>query len=71
MMFKYDPKEVPDVKLEREWPLEDGTINQVYRAGDWSFDSTEEADLEYVKGGIYAFIAWYDFLSASGDNNPV
>ena len=35
-MFKYDPEKVPDVKLEREWPLKDGTINQVYRAGDWS-----------------------------------
>lgn len=69
-MFKYDPNKVPDVKLEREWMLEDGTVNQVYRAGDWSFESSEEADLEYVEGGIYSFIAWYDYLSAQGKDGP-
>lgn len=70
-MFKYDPNKVPDVKLEREWLLEDGTVNQVYRAGNWSFETSEEADLEYVEEGIYAFIAWHDFLSAGSlDKNP-
>lgn len=62
-MFKYDPDKVPDVKLEREWALEDKTINQVYRAGDWSFETAEESDLEYAESAIYAWIAWYDFIS--------
>ena len=65
MMFNYKPEKVPDIKLEREWPLEDKTINQVYRAGDWSFETSEEANLEYAEGAIYAWIAWYDFLSAN------
>lgn len=73
-MFKYESDRVPDVKLESEWPLEDKTINQVYRAGDWSFETSEEANLEYAEGAIYAWIAWYDFLSANKkllNNNPV
>jgi len=64
MPFKYSPEKVPDVKLESEWKLEDGFINQVYRAGDWSFETSEEADLEYAQGAIYAWIAWHDFLLA-------
>jgi hypothetical protein len=62
MMFKYNPELVPDVNLEVEWPLEDKTINQVYRAGDWSFETSEEADVKYAKSAIYAWIAWHDFL---------
>ena len=62
MMFKYDPSLVPDVKLESEWALEDNTVNQVYRAGNWSFETSEEADAEYAKTAIYAWIAWHDFL---------
>ena len=61
--FQYDPNKVPDVKLESEWPLEDGTINQVYRAGDWSFETSEESDSDYAESAIYAWIAWHDFLS--------
>jgi hypothetical protein len=65
MMFKYNPELVPDVKLEVEWPLEDKTINQVYRAGDWSFETSEEANIEYARTAIYAWIAWHDFLVAN------
>lgn len=63
-MFKYDPDKVPDVKLEREWILEDGNVNQVYRAGDWSFETSEEANTKYAKEAIYAWIAWHDFLAS-------
>lgn len=69
MMFKYDPKKVPDVKLESEWKLEDGSINQVYRAGDWSFESSEESDFLYAQEAIYAWIAWHDFLYVQNQNN--
>ena len=65
MSFKYDPNLVPDVKLEREWPIENGILNQVYRAGDWSFETSEEANVQYAKSGIYAWIAWHDFLVAN------
>jgi hypothetical protein len=68
MMFKYNPELVPDVNLESEWTLEDGFVNQVYRAGDWSFETSEESSLEYVKQAIYAWIAWHDFLVS---NNAV
>ena len=61
-MFDYDPNLVPDIQLESEWKLEDGFPNQVYRAGDWSFETSEEASLEYAKKAIYAWIAWHDFL---------
>jgi hypothetical protein len=67
MMFKYDPRLVPDVNLEAEWPLEDNFINQVYRAGNWSFETAEETSVEYAKGAIYAWIAWHDFLVSSGE----
>jgi len=64
-MFKYDPTKVPDVSLEREWQLEDKSVNQVYRAGDWSFETAEESDIEYAESAIYAWIAWHDFLQTS------
>lgn len=65
MTFKYDSNLVPDVKLESEWKLEDGFVNQVYRAGDWSFETSEEANLAYAKQAIYAWIAWHDFLKSN------
>lgn len=65
-IFKYDPELVPDVKLESEWRLEDGFINQIYRAGNWSFETCEESDVEYAQSAIYAWIAWHDFLVSSG-----
>lgn len=64
-MFKYEPSKVPDVKLERSWKLEDGFVNEVYRAKDWSFETAEELDLDYIEGAIYSWIAWYDFVSKS------
>jgi hypothetical protein len=67
MVFEYDPNLVPDVKLESEWKLEDGSINQVYRAGDWSFETSEEANIAYTQKAIYAWIAWHDFLKAESN----
>lgn len=64
MVFEYNPDRVPDVNLEREWLLEDGTVNQVYRAGDWSFETSEEANVKYAQEAIYAWIAWHDFLAS-------
>jgi hypothetical protein len=64
-MFKYEPDRVPEINLEREWQLKDGSTNQVYRAGNWSFETSEEASTKYAQEGIYAWIAWYDFLSAN------
>lgn len=63
-MFKYDPELVPDVELETEWFLEDGFVNQVYRAGGWSFETSEESSVEYARKAIYAWVAWHDFLIA-------
>lgn len=64
MVFEYNPENVPDVNLEREWQLEDGTVNQVYRAGKWSFETSEEASTQYAREAIYAWIAWHDFLAS-------
>lgn len=66
MLFKYNPKKVPEVRLESEWKMEDGTVNQVYRAGAWSFETSEEANLKYAQEAIYAWIAWHDFLKSEG-----
>jgi len=63
-IFKYDPAQVPDINLELEYKLEDGTVNQVYRVGDWSFETSEEANVKYAREGIYAWIAWHDFLAS-------
>lgn len=62
MLFKYNPDKVPDINIESEWQLEDKTVNQVYRAGNWSFETSEEANIEYAQEAIYAWIAWHDFL---------
>ena len=67
MMFEYEPKKAPDVFLESEWTLEDGSINQVYRAGDWSFESSQDGDVDYAEEAIYAWIAWRDFLLTGKD----
>lgn len=65
MLFEYNPDNVPDVKLENEWKLKDGFVNQVYRAGDWSFETSEEANIAYAQKAIYAWIAWHDFLKSN------
>jgi hypothetical protein len=62
-MFEINKDNIPEVKEEVSYKLADGTINTVYRAGNWSFETSEEADLEYAESGIYAWIAWYNFLS--------
>lgn len=62
MLFKYNADKVPEVRLESEWQLEDGSVNQVYRAGNWSFETSEEADVAYAQEAIYSWIAWHDFL---------
>ena len=64
MIFEYNPDKVPDINLEREWQLEDGSVNQVYRAGNWSFETSEEASTKYAQEAIYAWIAWHDFLAS-------
>jgi uncharacterized protein YecT (DUF1311 family) len=66
MLFEYDSRKVPDVNLEREWQMQDGSINQVYRAGNWSFETSEEASMKYAQEAIYAWIAWHDFLASGG-----
>jgi hypothetical protein len=64
MLFEYNGDRVPDVNLEREWVLEDGSVNQVYRVGNWSFETSEEASTKYAQEAIYAWIAWHDFLAS-------
>jgi len=64
MLFEYNADKVPDVNIESEWQLEDGTVNQVYRAGNWSFETSEEANIKYAQEAIYAWIAWHDFLAS-------
>lgn len=61
-MFKFDESKLPEVEFRDSWDLEDGTINAVYQAGNWSFEAADESDLEYVEGAIYAWIAWYNFI---------
>lgn len=68
-MFNYDPKLLPEVKLDKEWKLTDGTINQLYRVGNWTLELPEEGDIEYVEGAIYAWIAWHNFLINKENNN--
>lgn len=64
-MFKYEPELVPEVKLEGEWALQDGSSNQTYRVNGWSMELPEDGNLGDVKRAIYAWIAWYDFLSTA------
>ena len=61
-MFEFDETKVPEVLLESSWGLTDGFINDVYKAGDWSFETSEEADINYAESAIYAWIAWHNFL---------
>jgi N12 class adenine-specific DNA methylase len=56
-----DNNKIPGVKLERSWKLQDGSVNDLYRAGNWSFE-TDDMDLEYAEEAIYAWIAWYNFV---------
>ena len=62
MTFKFDKTKLPEVEMRDSWDLEDGTLNVVYQAGDWSFESSEEGDPAYAEKAIYAWIAWYNFI---------
>ena len=64
-MFKYEKDLVPDVTLANEWLLTSGETNQLYEVGNWSMELPEDGDMESAKSAIYAWIAWYDFLSAN------
>lgn len=64
-MFKYKADKVPDISLSNSWPLKDGGECQLYRAGNWSFELPDDGNLVSVEEAIYAWIAWYDFLTTS------
>lgn len=73
-MFKYEKDLVPDVTLANEWLLTSGETNQLYEVGNWSMELPGDGDLESAKSAIYAWIAWYDFLSSNNlikDNQKV
>jgi hypothetical protein len=60
-MFEINLEKIPEVKLSKSWKLEDGSTNDLYRAGNWSFE-TEDKDLEYAEEAIYAWVAWYNYI---------
>jgi hypothetical protein len=61
--FEIDAKKIPEVTLDKSWKLEDESINDLYRAGNWSFD-TEDKDIKYAEEAIYAWIAWYNYIKS-------
>ena len=63
LMFEIDPEKIPEVKLSKSWKLEDGSTNDLYQAGNWSFD-TEDIELEYAEEAIHAWIAWYNYIKS-------
>jgi hypothetical protein len=60
-IFDIDPNKIPEVKLTKSWELQDGSINNLYLAGNWSFE-TEDEDLKYAEEAIHAWIAWYNYI---------
>ena len=62
-MFEFDKRKVPEIGLQSSWGMTDGAINDVYKAGDWSFETAEGSDLRYAESAIYAWIAWYNLLA--------
>ena len=60
-MLNINPEKLPEVKLMKEWLLANGTTNQLFTAGNWSFE-TEDMDLEYAEEAIYAWTAWYEYI---------
>jgi hypothetical protein len=60
-MFEINLEKIPEVKLSKSWKLENGSTNDLYRAGNWSFE-TEDKDLEYAEEAIYAWVAWYNYI---------
>lgn len=61
-MFELNESKIPNVEFLKSWELEDGTENHLYQAGNWSFESGEDHEVEYAESAIYAWIAWYNFL---------
>ena len=59
--FEFDPARLPEVVFESEWNLGDDMSTRIYRVGNWSFEESEE-DARWAEDGIYAFIAWWQFL---------
>jgi hypothetical protein len=60
-MFNFDETKVPKVEFLKSWKLEDGTDNDIYQAGNWSFEA-DDKDLDYAEEAIYAWTAWYNFI---------
>ena len=59
--FEFDPARVPEVVFESEWNLGDDMSTRIYRVGDWSFEYGED-NIVSAESGIYAFIAWWQWL---------
>lgn len=66
-MFEFDKSKVPDVKFLQSWDLEaeEGekpVRNFLYQAGDWTFETPGDDQIDYAEGAIYAWISWLNFL---------
>lgn len=69
MSFEFSENELPEVKEERSYKLDEksfaaGKTVTYYEVGDWSMSSldVEDADLETARRNALAWIAWYNFL---------
>ena len=51
-MFEFDERKVPEIGLQSSWGMTDGAINDVYKAGDWSFETAEGSDLGGERGAV-------------------
>ena len=64
-MFNFDESNVPEVKLEDSWTLEDGSKYEVYVAGGWDFEYFEDEEVDFIsnaRDAVYAWIAWLNWL---------
>lgn len=59
--FEFDPARVPEVVFDNKWTLP-GEENHIYRVGDWSFETAEDSSVQWAEEGVYAFIAWWQWL---------
>lgn len=60
-MFEINPNKIPKVRLMKSWQLANGKVNDLYQAGNWSFE-TDDEDLEYAEEAIHAWVAWYNYI---------
>lgn len=60
-MIEINPNKLPKVELIKSWQLKDGSINDLYQVGNWSFE-TEDEDLKYAEEAIHAWVAWYNYI---------